>query len=247
MWNWDYAWSILPDLIAALKTTFWATFGGFIFAAIGGLMLALLGRSPIWIIRAINRLIIEFIRSTPLLVQLFFLYFYILPTMFPTAPTALVSGIIGLGLHYSTYMSEVYRSGIDAVPKGQWEAAKALNFPRSKTWTSIILPQALPPTLPVMGNYLIVIFKETPLLSAITLVEVLTTAKNAISVSYRPFEAYTLVGVIFLIISYMFSLLVRMMEIRLNREQSASSGTDSPSKPQSGGKARLNKEVKQQA
>ncbi len=119
-------------------------------------------------------------------------------------------------MHYSMYLSEVYRSGIEAVPKGQWEAAVALNFSRMKTWKNIILPQAIPPIIPVLGNYLIVMFKETPILSAITLVELMLTAKNIVADSYRVFEPYTMVGILFLAISYPASLLVRRLEKRMN-------------------------------
>src|SRR5699024_6564903 len=71
-----------------------------------------------------------------------------------------MSGVLGLGIHFSTYIGEVYRSGIESVEKGQWEAARALNFHTRKKWTKIILPQALPPTIPMLGNYLIILFKE---------------------------------------------------------------------------------------
>jgi len=121
-------------------------------------------------------------------------------------------------LHYSTYMSEVFRSGIDAVPAGQWEAAKALNFGKRRTWTNIILPQAVPPIIPVMGNYFITMFKETPLLSAITLVELLQTAKAIGSGSFRYLEAFTLVGILFFLLSYPSSLLVGRLEKRFQRK-----------------------------
>jgi polar amino acid transport system permease protein len=120
-------------------------------------------------------------------------------------------------LHYSTYLSEVYRSGIDNVPRGQWEAAKALNFSKLRTWTSIIIPQAILPMVPVMGNYLIGMFKDTPLLSAITLVEILQTAKVIGAQSFRYLEPITMVGVIFLILSYVSSLGVQWLELRLNQ------------------------------
>src|SRR5690606_25866702 len=103
-----------------------------------------------------------FIRNTPLLVQVFFIY-YSLPMMTGISLPAFYAGILGLGLHYSTYLSEVYRSGIEAVPRGQWEAATALNYTKLDTWRSVILPQAIPPIIPVLGNYLIVMFKETPI------------------------------------------------------------------------------------
>lgn len=209
-------WEILPEMLWALRITIAATFGGFVIAVIIGLALALMRRSRIKAVSAGSAAFIEFVRNTPLLVQLFFL-FYVLPEVANIAWSAFAIGIIGLGLHYSTYLSEVYRSGIDAIPRGQWEAAKALNFSKLQTWRRIILPQAIPPILPIMGNYLIVMFKETPLLSAITLVELLATAKNIVSESFRGFEAYTLMGILFLLLSYPSSLLVRRLELRLNR------------------------------
>lgn len=220
MWDWNYALSVLPELLRALRVTVLATVGGFAVACIAGLMLAIAVRSRWKPLSWAARAFVEFVRSTPLLVQVFFLY-YSLPMIAGISLSAFAVGIIGLGLHYSTYMSEVYRSGIEAVPKGQWEAATALNFTKARTWLSVILPQAIPPIIPVMGNYLIVMFKETPILSAITLVEMLLAAKNIVSVSWRVFEPYTLVGVLFLLISYPASLLIRRLEVRMNRQRGA--------------------------
>lgn len=216
MWDWNYVWQVLPELLQGLQVTVMATFGGFAVACCFGLLLALAVSSKWRIIAFPSKCCMEFIRNTPLLVQLFFLY-YTLPKFTNISLSAFAVGIVGLGLHYSTYLSEVYRSGIQAVPKGQWEAAVALNYPKAKTWTTIILPQAIPPIIPIMGNYLIVMFKETPILSAITLVEMLLTAKNIVSESYRVFEPYTLVGILFLLLSYPASLLVRRVEVRMNR------------------------------
>lgn len=218
MWDWNYALSVLPELLRALRITVMATVVGFAVACIVGLLLALAVRSRWKPLSWAARAFVEFVRSTPLLVQVFFLY-YSLPMIAGISLSAFAVGIIGLGLHYSTYMSEVYRSGIEAVPKGQWEAATALNFTKARTWLSVILPQAIPPIIPVMGNYLIVMFKETPILSAITLVEMLLAAKNIVSVSWRVFEPYTLVGVLFLLISYPASLLIRRLEVRMNRQR----------------------------
>lgn len=214
MWSWDYVLTILPDLLYAFRITISATFAGFTLAAIIGLVLAITGRTKWKPLKVLVTGFIEFIRSTPLLIQIFFLY-YSVPMLMPISMSAFTTGVIGLGIHYGTYLSEVYRSGIEGVPKGQWEAASALNLSRTKTWLSVILPQAIPPVIPVMGNYLIVIFKETPILSAITLVELLLTAKNTASVSYRVFEPYTMVGIIFLVVSYTMSLIVMRIEKRL--------------------------------
>ncbi|GIP33168.1 ectoine/hydroxyectoine ABC transporter permease subunit EhuD [Paenibacillus sp. J2TS4] len=215
MWNWDYAFDILPKMLRALPITIAATLVGFIIASLFGLLLAVMRRSRHKIISYPVIGFVEFVRNTPLLVQLFFL-FYALP-LYGIALSPFLCGVIGLGLHYSTYLSEVYRSGIDAVERGQWEASTALNFSKGQTWLRVILPQAIPPIIPVMGNYLIVMFKETPLLSAITVVELMTTAKSIGSQSFRYVEVFTMVGVLFFILSYASSLIVRSLENRLTR------------------------------
>jgi polar amino acid transport system permease protein len=215
MWDWDFALSILPKIIAALKVTISATFAAFSLALILGLILTILRRSKLKFLSNFIKLIVEFIRNTPLLVQLYFI-FYVLPEYGLTL-TPFIAGFIGLGIHYSTYLSEVYRSGIDAVPPGQWEVGTALNFSKLQIWFKIIIPQAIPPVIPVLGNYLITMFKETPLLSAITLVEILQTAKIIGSGSFRYFEAFTIVGLLFLLLSYPSSLLIQRLELKLNR------------------------------
>jgi polar amino acid transport system permease protein len=216
MWDWSYAADIMPGLLRAFRVTMGAALTGFALAAVIGLFIAMLARSGIAPLRWFVRAVVEFIRSTPLLVQLFFLY-YSLPMITPLSFSAFTTGVIGLGLHYGTYLSEVYRSGIEAVPRGQWEAARALNLSQIKTWFGIILPQAIPPIIPMMGNYLIVIVKETPTLSAITLVEVLLTAKNTASVTYRVFEPYTIAGILFLLLSLVLSFGVARLEKTLRR------------------------------
>ena len=104
-------------------------------------------------------------------------------------------------MHYGAYLSEVYRGGIESVPRGQWEAAKAINMPVVTTYCRIIIPQALPPAVAGMGNYLVGIFKDTPMLSVIGVTELMHTATAVGAESYRYLEPYTMVGVIFLAIS----------------------------------------------
>jgi polar amino acid transport system permease protein len=212
MWSWSFAWSTLPTILEALQITVFATLVGFAIALVGGFVLALGRRSSTKALSFAAACFVEFVRSTPLLVQLYLL-FYGLPSVgLSLSPFA--AGVLGLGIHYSAYLSEVYRSGIDAVPRGQWEAAKALNFSRGTMWRRIILPQAIRPVVPVLGNYLIVMFKETPILSAITLVEMLLAAKMIGASSFRYLEAFTLVGLLFLILSYGSSLLIRRLEVK---------------------------------
>lgn len=215
MWNWDYAFSILPQILAALKITVSATFFGFLFALFLGLILSILIRADIKAVSFAVKGIVQFIRNTPLLVQLYFV-FYVFP-QFGVTLTPFTAGILGLGIHYSTYLSEVFRSGIEAVPAGQWEVVKALNFSQPQAWTKIILPQVIPPIIPVIGNYLITMFKETPLLSAITLVEILQTAKIIGAASFRYLEGFTIVGIVFFLLSYPSSQLIKKLEIRLGK------------------------------
>lgn len=214
MWNWDFAWSVLPKLLDVVDITVTATVIGFILAAGLGLLLAFGRRSKWKSLSIATAAVTEFIRSTPLLIQLYFLYFAL--PFYGIKLSAFTIGVLGLGIHYSTYLSEVYRAGIDAVPKGQWEAAVALNFSKVQTWWRIILPQAIRPVTPVLGNYLIVMFKETPLLSTITVVELMATAKMIGSQSFRYLEAFTIVGLLFLLLSYPSALLVRRLEARMN-------------------------------
>ena len=211
--NYAYALQILPQLLRATLLTFEATIGGMLLALIGGLILAVMRLSGARALGYLAQGIIEFVRGTPLLIQLYFL-FYVLP-LYGIRLNALFTGIVGLGLHYSTYTAEVYRAGIEGVPRGQWEAAAALNFPRLHTWTRLVLPQAVPPILPVLGNYLIAMFKDTPLLATITVLELLGTAQADAAMTYRYFEPYTLVGLIFLALSYPSALLVRRLETRI--------------------------------
>ncbi|ANC32634.1 ectoine/hydroxyectoine ABC transporter permease subunit EhuD [Isoptericola dokdonensis] len=210
IWDWERAWEVLPDLLDGLVITILATVVGMVIASILGLFIALAMRTSTRWIRGPLRLVVDFIRMTPLLVQLVFVYL-----LSPPEVPALVIGCGVLGVHYATYMSEVYRAGIEAVPPGQWEAATALNMARGRTWRAVILPQAVRNTLPGLGNYAISMFKETPFLFAIGIVEMYTQAQSFGANTFSYIEPLTMVGLLFLIISYPTSLLVRRMEIRL--------------------------------
>jgi polar amino acid transport system permease protein len=123
--------------------------------------------------------------------------------------------VAALGLHYSAYTSEVYRAGIDSVPRGQWEAAIALNLSPYRTFRSIILPQAIPPILPALGNYLVAMFKDTPLLAAITVNELLQSAKLIGAERFRYLEPLTMVGLLFLVASLASAHFIRILEARV--------------------------------
>lgn len=209
-WSWEFTWEIMPAMLRAAMVTIEATLLGFVLAAVLGLALALGRRSTNrWISWPVTGFI-EFIRSTPLLIQIYFLYF-VFPE-FGIAMSAFVTGVLALGLHYGTYCSEIYRAGLDNIPKGQWEACTALNLSPYITYRDVIIPQAIPPVVPALGNYLVALFKETPLLSAIAVLELMQTAKIIGSENFRYLEPITLVGIFFLVLSLISAAGVRHVE-----------------------------------
>ena len=209
-WDWAFVWQIMPTLLEGLKITILATVLGAIVAAVVGLVLAIARRSPNPLISRPVGFLADFIRGTPLLVQLYFI-FYVLPGI-GIRLSPLVAGVIGLGIHYGTYTAEVYRAGIDNVPRGQWEAARATNLSIRQAWIHVVLPQAIPPMIPALANYFIAMFKETPLLSAITVLELMNQAKSVANSSYRYIEPITMVGVFFLVISLISVVALRFLE-----------------------------------
>ena len=157
-WRWDWTWELVPRFIDATGKTLVAAGGGYAIAIVLGLVFVLAQRTPSRILAFVAREFVELIRSTPLLLQVFFV-FYVGP-QFGVQLSPWTSGMVAIGLHYGAYLSEVYRGGIESVPKGQWEAATAINMSMAKTYYRIIIPQALPPAIAGMGNYLVGIFKE---------------------------------------------------------------------------------------
>lgn len=214
IWDWAFAFEILPQLARAAIITVEATILGFILATVLGLVLAIIRiampRSDI-----VVSVLVELIRSTPLLIQIFFLYF-VLPK-FGLVLEAFTAGVLAIGIHYAAYCSEVYRSGFDNIPRGQWEASVALNLSQWTTFKDIIIPQVIPPIVPALGNYLVALFKETPLLSAIAVLELMQTAKIIGSETFRYTEPITLVGAFFLLMSLVSATGIRVLERMLNR------------------------------
>ncbi|MEF0942388.1 ectoine/hydroxyectoine ABC transporter permease subunit EhuD [Rhizobium sp. BR 362] len=206
----SFALSILPILGIGLIVTLEAAAAGFAIALVLGLVFALLRRSRFVAVSWPTAFVIEFLRDTPLLVQLFFLY-YVLPIYGIVLP-AFLTGALALGLQYSAYTSEVYRGGLDAVARGQWEAATALNLGRSLTYWDIIIPQAIPRIIPAMGNYLVSMLKETPVLSVVTVVDMLNLANLIGDRTFEYLVPLSLVGLIFLILTLVCSAAIHWLE-----------------------------------
>jgi len=212
IWDNSFALSVLPIIAQGLIITVLITITGIAIAMCIGLVLAIMRRARAKWISLPAEAFVEFVRATPLLVQLFFLYFGL--PVFGISLSALVTGIIGIGLNYSAYLAEVYRAGIEGVPRGQWEAARALNFSHGQTWVQIILPQAIRRVIPALGNYLIAMFKDTPILASISVLEMLEQAQIVGSENFRYLEPMTEVGLLFILVSYPASLLIRRLEVR---------------------------------
>ena len=205
-----YALSILPILGIGLIVTIEAALVGFGIALVLGLVWCLLRRSRFTALSWTIAAIVEFIRDTPLLVQLFFLY-YVLPDYGVTLP-AFLTGALALGLQYSAYTSEVYRGGFDAVPRGQWEAATALNLTRYQVYRDIVVPQAIPRILPSMGNYAVSMLKETPVLSVVTVLDMLNLANMIGDRTFEYLVPLSLVGLIFPIMTTLCSFGIHALE-----------------------------------
>ncbi|MDW0113826.1 ectoine/hydroxyectoine ABC transporter permease subunit EhuD [Sporosarcina saromensis] len=217
-WSWEVFFEVIPLIFKGLWITLGLTIACYVFAMIFGFFWVFMSRIPVKSINWLFRWIAEFIRSTPPLVQLFFIYFAwpVIPVIGVTLHP-FVAAILGLGIHFSTYTSEVYRSGIESVEKGQWEASTALNLSTAQKWRYIILPQAIPPTIPMLGNYLIIMFKEVPLASTIGVVAMLHLANDYGAQYYKYVEPLTVVALFFLLLSYPSALLINKLEKKYNR------------------------------
>ncbi|MFA5596059.1 MAG: ectoine/hydroxyectoine ABC transporter permease subunit EhuD [Pusillimonas sp.] len=216
-WNtdthWSFAVSILPILLRGMWVTLQAAAIGFVLAALLGLVLAGLKSVRYRIIAWPARVISEFLRDTPLLIQLFFLY-YVLPDYGIVLP-AFMTGALALGLQYSAYTSEVYRAGIEAIPKGQYEAARALDLSNLHTFRVIVLPQAIARIIPALGNYLVSIMKDVPLLSVVSVVEMLGVAKIIGDRTFNYLIPLSMVGGLYLLMTLIAASAIRLLDRKL--------------------------------
>lgn len=207
-WDWDTAAEVFPQLLEVfVKTTLLITVVGTVIAASLGLVLAVTTQSLPRLVAGVLRWVMDVIRMTPLIVQLVFVYYLVPPEW-----SLLWVGTIVIGVHYATYMAESYIAGIASVDRGQWEAAKSLSLSTGRTWRAVVLPQALRATLPSLGNWAISMFKDTPYLFAIGVVELVTRAQQYGASTFRYNEAITLAGLIFLGASLLTAVAIRKLE-----------------------------------
>lgn len=202
-----------PDLMRGALISLELTFCVMLLSLPFGLLLAMakIGRSRL--LRILASFYIEIVRGTPALLQLFYIYF-VLPA-FGIRFDPFMAGVVGLAINYSAYLAEVYRAGIVAVPHGQVEAAKALGMSRARMMRLIILPQAIRVVVPPLGNYCISLFKDTSLVSIVTVRELIFTGQIISSTNFQYFTVFTIVGAIYLFFSYPAALFVRWLEKRM--------------------------------
>ena len=230
--NFSKAWEeLLPKLLGqALEIVLFVSIVSFILAIGFGFILALGRLSRHKAINWIVTMFQEIIRGTPLLVQLVYIY-YVFPLLveiiayflgmpdFKCNLTAISAGVLGMTINYGTYISEVIRSAIEAIDKGQTEAALALGFSPRQAMFRIVIPQAFKNSVPVLGNYLLTLVKDTSLMAYITAPELLQTTKAYTSQTFLTIESYTILALIYLVVCLILSFLVRIVEKKMNKHR----------------------------
>jgi polar amino acid transport system permease protein len=201
--------AFVPD---GLIATFGVTLASIFFALILGLFAGLGRISHNTLINRVATVYVEVIRGIPLLVQLFYIYYALGPILRMEGP---VAAVLAMSICYGAYMGEIFRAGIQAVPKGQMEAALALGLSRPQAMRKVILPQTVKIILPPIGNEFIALLKDSSLVSILAVSDLLRRGREYASTSFRYFESYTVIALIYLVMTLFFSRLVAMMEERL--------------------------------
>ena len=204
---------MLPVLFQGLRVTVTATIVVMAIALVLGLPIALARMSRLWWLRVPATFYVQVLRGTPVLLQLFYLY-YVLPFVgikLPPWP----AGVIGMSAAYSAYLSEIYRAGIEAVDRGQTEAAMAIGMSRVQVMRLVILPQAVRIIIPPMGNMFIGLFKDTSLLSILTIRELMFEGQLMAATNFRHITIFTVIAVLYLAVCWPSALLIERLERRL--------------------------------
>ena len=210
--NWEAVQTSLFPLLLGLRMTVELTFIVITISLVLAIPVALSRNSRFRSIRAVAHVYVEVIRSTPLLLQLIYIY-YVLPEIgIQLQPFA--AGVIGLSIHYIAYISEVYRTGIEAVPEGQTRAARALGMSNFQINVKIILPQAIRMVIPSLGNYFVSLFKDTALVSVISVNELLFQGQILGARTYQYFTIFTVTFFLYFIVGYPATQFVRFLERR---------------------------------
>lgn len=209
----------LPILLKGAVVTLQVTAGSFVLSSLIGLLLALMMVSRIRAIALFAISVVNIIRGLPIIVQLFYIYF-VLPE-FGIQLTAMQAGVIGLGIAYSAYQAENFRAGIQAIQQGQIEAAESLGMRGAMVMRRVVLPQAFRIALPPYGNTLVMMLKDSSLVSTITVAEMTRAGQLIASSTFENMTVYTLVALLYLAMSLPLSFALRRLEARFSTRRTS--------------------------
>ncbi|WP_366923799.1 amino acid ABC transporter permease [Metallumcola ferriviriculae] len=213
--KWDFVVDILPRLLYGSVLSMELTIIGIFIGIFIGLVISLFRLSSALPLKWVAKGYVDFFRGTPLLVQIMIIHFA-LPLVFGYTPVKFISGIAALGVNSGAYIAEIFRAGIQAVNKGQTEAARSLGMTWGQSMRYVILPQAFKISIPPLGNEFIALLKDSSLVFAISVEELMTTGRLIIGAKPRPTEVWITVAVLYLIMTRTISLLVNWTEKRFN-------------------------------
>lgn len=218
MSSYRFRWDVIPNnldfLMSGLQMTLLISAVTLILAMVGGLLIAMLDMSRWRAARIIGITFGEIIRNTPILVQLLWVY-YVLPIVFDVGIGSLAALIIGLSVYQSAFISEVYRSGIQAVPQGHREAAQVLGLTQVQTLRRIVLPQAIRMTLPPLASNFVQLIKFSSLGAVISVSEITRRGMELSSSAFRPLEIFTFIAVVYFFICWPLAMAIRFWERRV--------------------------------
>lgn len=219
MFNYTFRWDTIPTnldfLMSGLQMTLFISATTLIFAMLGGLVLAVMDMSRFWPVRAVALAFGEVIRNTPILVQLLWVY-YVLPIVFGLSISSLAAILIGLSVYMACFISEVYRAGIQAVPKGHREAAQVLGLTPIQNFRRIVLPQAIRMTLPPLASNFVQLIKFSSLGAVISVTEITRRGMELSSSTFRPLEIFSFIAVVYFCICWPLAMAIRLWERRLS-------------------------------
>ena len=217
MLDWGIIVHYFPFLAQGAVLTLKISLISLLFGFIIGLIAALLKLSQNIVVRGVSAFYVWIIRSTPLLVQLFLIYFGLPQIGIDLGP--FMSGVLALAINTGAYNAETIRGGIISVPSGQMEAARSLGMPSALAMRRIIMPQAIRMAIPALGNNFVILVKDTSLVSTITLVELTLTAQRLIGSTYKPFEMYLMAAVLYAVLTTATSFLLGRLEKKIAVER----------------------------
>jgi len=203
---------LMRGLFVTIEISLWAM----VLTLVFGLATTLLRRSPSLSGRFLARVYLEVIRNTPLLVQLYLFYFVLAPIL---GLGRTLTGVLALAAFEGAFAAEIIRAGIEAVPRGQWDAARSLGLSLAKTYRFVVLPQAVQMMLPPMAGLFVSLIKHSAIVSTIAIFDLTNEARNVISDTFMSFEIWLTVAAMYLVLTISLSVAISRLEHRLKRKK----------------------------